>query len=250
MIGALLGMIGGSIASSVIGGGIQSSAIKRAGKVGEKALRQGATFNFFAGKQAESALEPFYNAAVEGIPYTMDAAQKYSEMSQAGPGRFEDSGYFNAMNLGIDRAAREMGTASTATGQGYGRNLMKYATNLAGEKFGQHQGEWVNRLNALRGQPQPYPSAPINTAKIRQDMGRDMYQATRDIGGVQSDAALGQGSAWMNAMSGISGAIGNAGGMYAMNSMMNPQQPQQQPPGGGSVNFGNNSGGIGLGYYK
>ncbi len=220
---AVIGTTGG-----LVGGKLQSDAAKNAGQVSKETMENSALFSFFAGKHAEAELQPFYDAAVQGIPYTQEAAQRYSEMSQAGPGKFEDSGYFNAMNLGIDRAAREMGTATSGSGQGYGRNLMKYATGLAGEKFGAHQGEWMNRLNALRGQPQVYPNAPAQMAQLHQDTGRNVTSAIQGAGAAEANAILGQGAGQVQGISDATGAVSNAMGMYSMYNMMNPGTPQPQ----------------------
>ena len=142
-----------SIVSGPIQGALGYQASSKAADAQAASSRFAATMEFIMWKQGMKTMQPFLESAEKMLPYQEEMAQSYAELAAKGPGDFETSGYRRAMQAGIEDAARTMATKGSATGQGYGRDLVRYGTQLADQYYGKHLGDWESRLGAYQGQP-------------------------------------------------------------------------------------------------
>ena len=194
-------------------------------------------------------------------PDTMQPSGGFEKLVKEGPGKYEDSDYYKdmqkSMDYAIERANREMGTASTASGAGYGRKLVDYAVPMADEAYRQGRGnflnEWVqtkynpyqNYINTLIGGTEMPQLPQMNLVNTMANAGNQYVQGASDSimnqGTAEASGILGGNQATQNMLGGISSAIGT--GLSGLNSMVS----------GGGVNFlggGSSGGGGGSGSFS
>lgn len=195
-------------------------------------------------------MAPFLESAEKMLPYVeaeMERAHRlggqyesailqYEDMFRTGPGKFEESDYYKDMvgtiDYAIGKAVKEMGTAATASGAGYGRDLMDWAVPMAAEATkgarGNYVSEWINtKLNpmqtymaqlggvSLPANPAMNVIPSLNAAGSNYATGAG--NAALYGGEAQASGILGQQNALMQGIGGLSSAAGLGLGMLTGN---------------------------------
>jgi hypothetical protein len=225
VVSSIIGAVSSSHAADV-----QAAASKYAAKIQKQIYMQ-----------QRQDLMPFMKSAERMLPVTEKAmiraerlgqefewqAKDYERMFANGPGAYERSDYYKDMqgtiDYGIEKAAREMGTASSASGAGYGRDLMNYAVPMASEAYKTGRGNFINEWISTKLNPSQTLMAQYGGASLPQNAGMNAIPSFTAAGsnyannasanaiyGGQAKAAgiLGQGQAIQQGIGGAANALG------------------------------------------
>lgn len=205
--------------------------------------------------------EPAATTPAQTAPESPFAGQTFEQLVKTGPGAFEESAYYDDMQKSMDymlsNAIRDMGTASTASGSGYGRDLMNYAAPLADELFRQNRtnylNEWVNTkynpyagyMNVLLGGQGLTNLPQMNAINTATNLTGNYMNALTDLtmtgGQAEASGILDKNQAFQQMLGGfdeaiglslgaITGGLGTGAGGFTNNLM-------RTPGGGGSGGF-------------
>lgn len=236
-------------AGGAVGGGIMGQNAADAAADAQRSASEAAT-NLQVGMYLQNRrdMQPFLRSARERLPYQAEALEEYSRRIMEGPGKFEDSPYYenlqNTLQGSIEQAAEAMMRGARASGGGpgsIGRDMAKYAAPLAGQLTMQGRqnwlNEWLQQLNPLAAQAMvgqtPYGNSSAQISQLGQNAASNVGTGLMNAGQATAAGNLGRGAAWTGALNQGLNTLGQMYGSGAFNStVMDPNTSFYNSPAG------------------